>query len=333
MKKVGINGFGRIGRVAARILLTRFADQVELPIINASTSMSVENWAHLFQFDTTYRRFPGSIEVEGDKMIVNGRPIYIHRTRQPEEIPWGDYGVETVIESTGVFRNKEGMSKHLRDSVTKVVLSAPTTDTEVETVVLGINDMDGDGKQFVSNASCTTNCVSPVTQTILSAFGIEKAAMTTIHSYTSDQQLQDGSHKKDLRRARAAAQNIIPTSTGAAIATTKVIPSLMHKFDGIAVRVPTITGSLTDFTFITSRDVTVEEVNNAFIEAAHSDRLKNYLYVSKKPLVSSDIIQSEASSIVDLTLTKVIDGNLVKVFSWYDNEWGYANRLCEQAVK
>lgn len=331
MKKLGINGFGRIGRVAARIILTKYADQVELPIINASTSMDVEGWAHLLQFDSTYRRFPGSIQVEGDNIIVNGKKIYVHRTRKPEEIPWGDFGVDTVIESTGVFRDSEGMSKHLRDSVQRVVLSAPTKDDQVQTVVLGINDQDAEGKKLVSNASCTTNCVSPITQVILDSFGIDKASMTTIHSYTSDQSIQDGSHR-DMRRARAAAQNIIPTSTGAAIATGKVIPEVVGKFDGIAVRVPTITGSLTDFTFITSRDTTVEEVNQALTQAAHSDRFNNYLYISKKPLVSSDIIGVEASSIADLSLTKVIGGNLVKVFSWYDNEWGYANRLVEQAI-
>ena len=331
MKKIGINGFGRIGRLAARVLLTRFADQVELPIINASTSMDVEGWAHLFQFDSTYRRFPGSVQVEGDFIIVNDKKIYLNRTRNPEEIPWGEYGVDTVIESTGVFKDAEGMRKHLRDSVQKVVLSAPTKDDQVTTVVKGINDQDAISNQLISNASCTTNCVSPVTQVILDSFGIEKAAMTTIHSYTSDQSLQDGSHS-DLRRSRAAAQNIIPTSTGAAIATTKVIPQLTNKFDGIAVRVPTITGSLTDFTFITSQDVTIDQVNQAFFDAAHSDRFHDYLYVSKKPLVSSDIIGVEASAIVDLTLTQVIDGNLLKVYAWYDNEWGYTNRLCEQAI-
>jgi glyceraldehyde 3-phosphate dehydrogenase len=331
MKKIGINGFGRIGRLALRVLIGKYSDQAVVPIINASPSMDTLGWAHLFEYDTTYGRFPGTVTVSDQQIIINNQPIYVHTTRNPEEIPWGDYGVETVIESTGVFRDQESMSKHLRGSVKNVVLSAPTKDDAVITVVRGINESDAQSSQFTSNASCTTNCVSPVTKVILDAFGIEKAAMTTIHAYTSDQQIQDGSHK-DLRRARAAAGNIIPTSTGAAIATTKVIPELKDKFDGLAIRVPVLTGSLTDFTFITKKNTTAKEVNDALIQAAASEKLKKYLEVSNKPLVSSDIIGSESSAIVNLDLTKVIDGNLVKIFAWYDNEWGYTNRLVEQAL-
>ncbi|NMC35437.1 type I glyceraldehyde-3-phosphate dehydrogenase [Candidatus Beckwithbacteria bacterium] len=333
MKRVGINGFGRIGRLALRVIMEKYSDQIEVPIINTSGKMDAKGWAHIFEFDTMYRRFHGSVEVEGeDTMIINGHRIHIHGDKEPANIPWGDYQVETVIESTGAFTDEEGLRKHLRDGVNRVVLSAPAKGGDIQTVVLGINDQEAEGKQLLSNASCTTNCVSPVTQVILDKFGIEKAAMTTVHAYTSDQSLHDGSHR-DLRRARAAAQNVIPTSTGAAIATTEVIPQLKDKFDGIAIRVPVATGSLTDFTFIVSTRTTVEEVNNAFSEASESERFKHYLWVTKKPIVSSDVIGCEASALVDLSLTQVIDGDLVKVYAWYDNEWGYTNRLVEQLLK
>jgi glyceraldehyde 3-phosphate dehydrogenase len=332
MKKIGINGFGRIGRVALRIIMQKYADRIEVPIINTSGSMDTAGWAHIFEFDTMFRRFPGTVTVEGDHIIINGQRIFVSAERDPEKIPWEKYGVETVIESTGVFTDEVGMGKHLRESVKKVVLSAPAKGANIKTVVLGINSDDKNGAQLVSNASCTTNCVSPVAKVILDKFGIEKAAMTTIHAYTSDQSLHDGSHK-DLRRARAACQNIIPTSTGAAVATAEVIPELKAKFDGIAIRVPVATGSLTDFTFITkTKKVTPEEINQALIEASESDRFKYFLYVSEKPLVSSDIIGCEASAIVDLSLTQVIDGDLVKIYAWYDNEWGYTNRLVEQVL-
>lgn len=332
MKKVGINGFGRIGRVALRIIMEKYSDRIEVPIINTSGSMDTAGWAHIFEFDTMYRRFPGTVEVDGDYIVINGQRVFVSAQRDPENIPWGDYGVETVIESTGAFTDSEGMTKHLHDSVNKVILSAPAKGGDVKTVVLGINDADGDGQTLINNASCTTNCVAPVTQVIMDKIGIQKAAMTTIHAYTSDQSLHDGSHR-DLRRARAAAQNIIPTSTGAAIAVTEVIPELKDKFDGLAIRVPVMTGSLTDFTFITSRNTTVEEVNEALVEASNSDRFKYFLYVTKKPIVSSDVVGCEASSLVDLSLTQVIDGNLVKVYAWYDNEWGYTNRLVEQVLR
>jgi glyceraldehyde 3-phosphate dehydrogenase len=331
MKKIGINGFGRIGRVALRIIMQKYADKIEVPIINTSGSMDTAGWAHIFEFDTMYRRFPGVVQAEDNFITINGHKIFVSAERDPEKIPWGDHGVETVIESTGAFTDEEGMRKHLRDSVTKVILSAPAKKGSVKTVVLGINDLERVDQPLISNASCTTNCVTPVTKVILDKFGIKKAAMTTVHAYTSDQSLHDGSHN-DLRRARAAGQSVIPTSTGAAIATTEVIPELTNKFDGIAIRVPVATGSLTDFTFIVDRPVTVEEINQALIEASQTERLKHYLYVTKKPVVSSDIIGCEASALVDLSLTQVIDGDLVKIYAWYDNEWGYANRLVEQVL-
>lgn len=332
MIKVGINGFGRIGRVALRIILDKYKGQIEVPIVNTSGSMDTAGSAHIFEFDSAYRRFSHSVSTDGDFMLVDDQRIFMSAKRNPEEIPWEEYDVETVIESTGVFTKEEDLQKHLRGSVNRVILSAPAKGGEIQTVVLGINDQDGVGKQLISNASCTTNCVAPVTQVILDAFGIEKAAMTTIHAYTGDQELQDGSHK-DLRRARAATANTVPTSTGAAKTTTEVIPELKGKFDGIAVRVPVLTGSFTDLTFITSRNVTVEEVNQTFIDAANSPKLEKYLGVTQKPIVSSDIIGFEGSALVDLSLTQVIDGNLLKVYAWYDNEWGYSCRLVEQVLK
>ncbi|MGI5827699.1 MAG: type I glyceraldehyde-3-phosphate dehydrogenase [Patescibacteria group bacterium] len=332
MKKIGINGFGRIGRLALRVILQKFSDRIEVPIINTSGSMDTKGWAHIFEFDTMYRRFPGSVEVDGDYMIVNGKRIFVSAEREPENIPWGDYGVETVLESTGVFEDERGMSKHLRGSVKQVILSAPGKGEGIQTVVKGVNDEEAKGKTLVSNASCTTNCISPVSKVMLENFTVKKAAMTTIHAFTSDQSLQDGSHKKDLRRARSASQNVIPTSTGAAIAMTKVLPQLKGKFDGIAIRVPVATASLSDLTYLVDRPTTVEEVNEMFIEASKRDELKYFLYVTQKPLVSSDIIGCEASAVVDLSLTQVIDGDLVKVYAWYDNEWGYANRLVEQVL-
>ncbi len=331
MKKIGINGFGRIGRLALRIILEKYPDQLEVPIVNTSGKMDAAGWAHLFEFDTAYHRFAGAVGADGEDMVVDGKHIKITGIREPEDIPWDQYGVEAVIESTGAFVKAEDMSKHLRGTVKQVMLSAPAKGEGVATVVLGINDKDKEGKQLLSNASCTTNCVSPVTKVILDKFGISKAAMTTIHAYTSDQSLHDGSHK-DLRRARAAAVNVVPTSTGAAKATTEVIPQLKGLFDGIAVRVPVITGSLTDFTFITARATTVEEVNQVLEEAAADEYFGKYLWVTKKPIVSSDVIGCEASALVDLSLTQVIGGDLVKVYAWYDNEWGYTSRLVEQLL-
>jgi len=333
MHKVGINGFGRIGRIALRIIMEKYADEIEVPMINTSGSMKTEGWAHIFEFDTMYRRFPGTVEVDGDYIVVNGKRIKVTAERDPGNIPWGDEGVETVIESTGVFEDEEGMRKHLRDSVKRVILSAPAKGEGIQTVVLGINDSEAQGKELLSNASCTTNCVSPVTKVILDKFGIKKGAMTTIHAYTSDQSLHDGSHKKDLRRARAASQNVIPTTTGAAKATALVIPEMKGIFDGIAVRVPVTTASLTDFTFLVEKSTTVKEVNQALTEASESESLGHYLYVTSKPIVSSDVIGCEASSLVDLSLTQVIADDLVKVYAWYDNEWGYTCRLVEQILK
>jgi len=265
-------------------------------------------------------------------LIVKGKDMKIPvlAQRDPEKIPWGKYGVDVVIESTGKFTTEEDAKKHALGGAKRVVISAPAKGGNVGTYVIGVNEYK-DG-EVINNASCTTNCVAPVAAVIHSAFGIEKALMTTVHSYTDDQNLQDNSHK-DLRRARAAAENIIPTTTGAAVATTETIPELKGLFDGMALRVPTATGSISDFTFLLKKNVTVDEVNNAFKKATENAIYKGILSVSEEPLVSSDIIGRSESAIVDLSLTQVVDGNLVKVFAWYDNEWGYANRLVEQVIR
>ena len=347
---IAINGFGRIGRLAARVWYEYHAGSSDLVGINTSGSMDLSGWAHLLKYDTAYGPFPGLVEYEEDKkaseatdkdsylgnLILGGKhKVPVFAQRKPDLIPWSKYGAETIIESTGVFRDREKASLHLLAGAKHVVISAPGKGGDVPTSVLGVNGEDilsGKSKDIINNASCTTNCVAPVAAVIEEALGIEKAAMTTIHSYTDDQNLQDGSHK-DMRRARAAAQNIVPTSSGAAIATAEVIPSLKGLFDGIALRVPTVTGSMTDFTFITKKKTTPEVVNQILTDAADSPRWSGILAVSREPLVSSDIRGRRESSIVDLELTNVIGGNLVKIFSWYDNEWGYANRLVESAIK
>ncbi|KKQ53003.1 type I glyceraldehyde-3-phosphate dehydrogenase [Candidatus Woesebacteria bacterium RIFCSPHIGHO2_01_FULL_39_17] len=346
MVKVGINGFGRIGRIAFRIALLKHANDLEIAAINTSGSMPPSGWAHLVTYDTMYRKF--ELEVTSNKLkeskeatdedpligylIVKGKDMKIPvlAQRDPEKIPWGKYGADVVIESTGKFTTEEDAKKHALGGAKRVVISAPAKGGNVGTYVIGVNEYK-EG-EVINNASCTTNCVAPVAAVIHSAFGVEKALMTTVHSYTDDQNLQDNSHK-DMRRARAAAENIIPTTTGAAIATTETIPELKGLFDGMALRVPTATGSISDFTFLLKKNVTVDEVNNAFKKATENAIYKGILSVSEEPLVSSDIIGRSESAIVDLSLTQVVAGNLVKVFAWYDNEWGYANRLVEQVIR
>jgi len=331
MLKVGINGFGRIGRLAARIILSKYKNKLDLAVINTSGSVPAASWVHLFKYDTAYGKYGGEVFCEGENLVVDGKRISLLAQRDPALIPWGNYGVEVVVESTGVFREKKEVEKHLRDSVRRVVLSAPGKgEEEIKTIVIGVNDSERADEKIISSASCTTNCVAPATKVILENFGIKKALLTTIHAYTPDQELQDGSHK-DLRRARAAASNIVPTTTGAAKATAKTLPALAGKFDGTAIRVPVLVGSLSDITYVVERQTTVKQINEAFKKATEG-KLRGILEVTSEPLVSSDIIGKEASAIVDLTLTKVIAGDLVKLVAWYDNEWGYANRLVEEVL-
>jgi glyceraldehyde 3-phosphate dehydrogenase len=347
MVKIGINGFGRIGRIAFRIGVLKHSDEIQFCAINTSGSMDTAGWAQLTNYDTMYRQFEykvQSTEYKDPKEVTDENPLIgelliseknikvpVLAQKDPAKIPWGKYGVDVVIEATGHFTDEEGAKKHAMGGAKRVVISAPAKGGNIGTYVIGVNEVK-DSPEIISNASCTTNCVAPVAAVIHSKFGIEKAMMTTVHSYTDDQNLQDGSHK-DLRRARAAAMNIVPTSTGAAIATTETIPELKGIFDGMALRVPVATGSITDFTFILKKNVTKEEVNQALIDATQNPLYKGILAVSEEDLVSSDIIGRSESSIVDLQLTQVVAGNMVKVFAWYDNEWGYANRLIEQVIR
>ncbi len=346
MINFGINGFGRIGRTACRVWWLEYQSDLDLKMINTSGSMELEDWAHLLKRDTNYGKFTGEITTTThqskndvtDQDPVLGtitlkdknrtKEITVTAQRSPEKLPWADNGVKIVLEATGVFRTKDKAALHLQGGAEQVILSAPAKAGNVSSSVIGVNEFDAENKIF-SNASCTTNCVAPVTKVIETEFGIEKAMLTTVHSYTDGQNLLDNSHK-DMRRARAAAINIVPTTTGAAVATTKIIPELKNKFDGMAIRVPTPVGSLSDMVFVTSRDVTVEEVNQALIKASQQDRFQGILAVTDEPIVSSDIIGRSESSIVDLSFTKVVGGNLVKILSWYDNEWGYCHRLIEQ---
>ena len=326
--KIAINGFGRIGRAAFRIMDRR--DDVEVVAINDLTDN--KNLAYLLQYDSVFRKYEKKVDYNDECLIVNGEEIKVFAVPNPEELPWKELNVDIVLECTGRFVKNGAAYAHIKAGAKKVILSAPAKgDSDVSTHVIGVSEPNEESSDVISNASCTTNCIAPVAKVLNDVFGVEKAMMTTIHSYTSTQKLQDGPGK-DFRKSRAAAQNMIPTTTGAAIAATKVIPDLVGKFDGMAVRVPTIDVSLSDFTFILSREVTVEEVNNALIEASEGE-LSGILGVTNEELVSSDFIEDSHSGIVDLSFTKVVGGDMVKVLVWYDNEWGYSNRLVDMAVK
>ena len=320
--KVGINGFGRIGRQVFRILHER---GVEVALINDLTDN--KTLAHLLKYDSTYGRIPGAVGYDEENLYVDGKAIRATAIKDPREIPWKQAGVGVVVESTGVFTDGEKARAHLEAGAKKVIITAPAKNEDI-TVVLGVNHEQYDPAKhhIISNASCTTNCLAPVMKVLEEAFGVEKALMTTVHSYTNDQRLLDLPHK-DLRRARAAALNIIPTTTGAAKATALVLPSLKGRFDGMALRVPTPTGSISDITALLKREVTAEEVNAA-LKAAAEGPLKGILAYTEDEIVLRDIVMDPHSSIVDGKLTKAI-GNLVKVFAWYDNEWGYANRVAD----
>ncbi len=329
MTKIAINGFGRIGRAAFRILNDR--KDVEIVAINDLTDAGT--LAQLLKYDSVFRKYHKSVIAGEGEITVDGVQYPIYSNKNPRELPWKELDVDVVLECTGFFVKDGAAYAHIDAGAKRVIISAPAKgdDTNISTHVMGVHEAGEDSKEVISNASCTTNCISPVAQVMNDTFGITKALMTTIHSYTATQKLQDGP-AKDPRKGRAAAQNMIPTTTGAAIATTKVIPALEGKFDGLAVRVPTIDVSLTDFVFVLDKKVTVEEVNDAF-KAAAAGPHKGILQVTDEPLVSTDFIGNPHSSIVDMNFTRVVDGDLVKVFAWYDNEWGYANRLCDTAVR
>jgi glyceraldehyde 3-phosphate dehydrogenase len=323
--KIGINGFGRIGRNFFRAALEKGSD---LEIVAVNDLDSPAALAHLLKYDTVAGRLNAKVEVDGDSIIVNGKAIKVLAERNPAELPWGELGVEIVVESTGRFTKSVDARQHITAGAKKVVISAPATGDDVATLVLGVNEgtYDSSTHDIISNASCTTNCLAPLAKVFLDNFGIERGFMTTVHAYTADQNLQDGPHS-DWRRARAAAQNIIPTSTGAAKALGLVIPDLVGKLDGYALRVPVITGSITDLTIEATKPVTVAEINAAY-KAAAEGPLKGILKYTEDEIVSSDIQGDPHSSIFDAGLTKVI-GSQVKVASWYDNEWGYSNRLVD----
>lgn len=325
--KVGINGFGRIGRLVFRALIDN--PNVEIVKINDLTDNAT--LAHLLRWDTMHGPFKGTVESDDNSLTVNGKKILASAERNPEALGWGDLGVDIVIESTGVFRTREKAAMHITAGAKKVVISAPAAGAVDLTVVLGVNDSDlTSDMEVLSNASCTTNCLAPMAKVLHDNFGIVSGYMTTIHGYTADQNLQDGPHK-DLRRARAAAVNIIPTSTGAAVAVGLVLPELNGKLDGFAARVPVADGSLTDLTAVVSREVTAEEINAA-MKAAAEGPLKGILQYSTDPLVSADIVGNPHSCIFDSDLTKA-NGTLVKIVGWYDNEWGYSNRVADLVQK
>jgi len=328
--KVGINGFGRIGRLTFRALLNK--KNIEVVAFNDLTD--AKTLAHLFKYDSVHGKFNGDVAVDGDSLVINGKKIRVYAEKDPANLPWKELGVEIVAECTGIFRTREKMSKHLTAGAKKVVLSVPSDNKEdVDlTIVLGVNDnMLTKEMKLISNASCTTNCLAPVAKVLNDKFGIRKGLMNTIHSYTNDQIILDAPHK-DLRRARAAAISMIPTKTGAAKAIGLVIPELDGKMDGFAIRVPTPDGSIVDLTCELSRSVTKDEINAAMKEAADGP-MKGILEYLDEPLVSCDIIGNTHSAIYDSLMTKVIDGNLIKIIAWYDNEAGYSNRLADLIEK
>ncbi|MDQ0990245.1 type I glyceraldehyde-3-phosphate dehydrogenase [Streptomyces sp. V3I7] len=327
--RVGINGFGRIGRNYFRALLEQGAD-IEIVAVNDLGDTATT--AHLLKYDTILGRLKQEVSHTADTITVDGHTIKVLSERNPADIPWGELGVDIVIESTGIFTKKEDAAKHLAGGAKKVLISAPAKDEDV-TIVMGVNQdqYDPEKDHIISNASCTTNCVAPMAKVLDENFGIVKGLMTTVHAYTNDQRILDFPHK-DLRRARAAAENIIPTTTGAAKATALVLPQLKGKLDGIAMRVPVPTGSATDLVVQLQREVTKDEVNAAFKKAADDGDLKGYLSYTEDPIVSSDIVGDPASCTFDSSMTMVQDGNSVKILGWYDNEWGYSNRLVDLTV-
>jgi len=329
--RVGINGFGRIGRNVFRAGLEAQAD---IEWVGVNDLVDPRTLAHLLKYDSNYGPFPGSVEHTDDALIVDGREVKVLAQTDPAALPWGDLGAEVVIESTGRFTSRDDAAKHLEAGAQKVIISAPATDPDV-TVALGVNfesAYDADRHHIISNASCTTNCLAPVAKVLNDAIGIERGLMTTIHAYTADQRLQDMPHK-DLRRARAAAVNLIPTSTGAAKAIGLVVPELKGKMHGFAVRAPVPTGSMVDLTAVVARETSPEEVNEAVRAKADTGDLAGILAYVEDPIVSSDIVKSPFSSLYDAALTSVLDGTLVKVIAWYDNEWGYSMRCVELAQR
>ena len=328
MAKVVINGLGRIGRATFKIVL----DTPGLDLVAVNDIAPVDNLAYLLRYDTVYGRYERGVDVQGGDLVVGGKRIKVFMERDPLQLPWGHLGVDIVFECTGVFTRREDLEKHLRAGAKYAILSAPSKSEDVITVVHGVNRPGEDSVRMLSCASCTTNCITPIVEIVGRRLGFRKAIMTTLHAYTAGQSLVDAPNK-DPRRGRAGAANFVPTSTGAAMATTQALPQYVGKFDGVAVRGPVPVGSLADIVFLTERETTLEEVNRIFQEEAESERYRGIVGVAEDPLVSSDIIKDPRAAVVDLSMTRVVDGDLVKVMAWYDNEWGYANQMVREAVR
>jgi glyceraldehyde 3-phosphate dehydrogenase len=327
MAKVAINGLGRIGRATLKIVL----DTPELELVAVNDIVSPDNIAYLLKYDTVYGRYEKTVESDEGSLIIGNKRVLFFGEKDPAHLPWGDLGVDIVFECTGVFTKREDLAKHIQAGAKNVILSAPTKSADIDTVVHGVNRPEGTS-QIISCASCTTNCITPVVEIMGRRIGVKKAIMTTVHAYTASQALVDAPNKA-MRRGRAGAANLVPTSTGAAIATTKALPQYQGLFNGVSVRAPLPVGSLADIVFVTERKTTVEEVNQIFREEAASEKYKGILGASEDPLVSSDIVRDSRASIVDLGMTQVVDGDLVKVMSWYDNEWGYTSQMVREAVE
>lgn len=336
--KVGINGFGRIGRAFLKVAW----DRSEIEVVAVNDLGSVENMAYLLKYDTVYKTWTSNVQVEGSELVIDGRRVKVLAEKDPSKLPWGDLGVDVVVESTGLFTSFDKAKVHLDAGAKKVVISAPSKGdpstssgqgVKGETILLGVNEEKFGTCDITSNASCTTNAASPLIAILDEALGIEKAILNTVHGYTASQALVDGPSKKDLREGRAAAQNIVPSSTGAAIAVTKAFTKLNGLFDGISIRVPVPAGSIVDITFISKKETTAEEVNSILKKAAQEKRWQNIFAVTEEELVSSDILGSRYGSIADLKMTRVVGGNLVKVMGWYDNEMGYTYTLVDHVIK
>jgi glyceraldehyde 3-phosphate dehydrogenase len=327
MAKIAINGLGRIGRATLKIILD--TPGLELTAIN--DIVPTENLAYLLKYDTVYGRYPKQVEHTEDSLIIDGKEYPVYNQKDPSDLPWGDLEVDIVIESTGIFTKKEDLQKHIQAGAKFVILSAPAKGDDVSTVVYGLK-REGQPEQIISCASCTTNSVTPPMEIMNRRIGVKKALMTTVHAYTSSQAIVDSPAKK-RRRGRAAAANFVPTTTGAAIATTKALPELAGKFDGVAIRGPVPVGSISDIVFLAARETSVEEINQIFREEAQSEQYNGIVGVTDDGLVSSDIIQDSRAAIIDLEMTQVVDGDLVKIMSWYDNEWGYSSQMVREAVR
>ncbi|KAA1245080.1 type I glyceraldehyde-3-phosphate dehydrogenase [Aquimarina sp. RZ0] len=325
MKRIAINGFGRIGRAALKVIM----EEPELQVVAVNDLMSIENAQYLLKYDSVYGIYDREVRIDGDHLQVGGEKIVYLNQRDPAQLPWKEYSIDIVIESTGFFTNREDAEKHIKAGATNVVISGPTKSVDTPTVVHGVNTEEGKTAIF-SCASCTTNNISPVVEILGRTIGIKKAILNTIHAYTASQTLVDSPSKKNPRMGRAGAVNLTPTSTGAAIATTKALPQFEGKFDGVAVRTPVPVGSVSDVTFVAERNTTAEEINETLIKESKTDRYLNVLDVTYEPIVSSDIQMNPYASIVDASMTRVVDGDLVKIMIWYDNEWGFTNQMIRQ---